>query len=150
MKSVKYYENFSGWKYKWLTCLKGPAGHGTESRTVSTSMWRIMNWGLWLLKCGWVYVRAHFSAWRICNLVWVPRVVCLAVFTEFVGHPLRSRGLVEQNELLATGNRLYLSRQSHVQPLCSLISLTVSFKATAYFFKYWSYRGYWIQKLMGT
>lgn len=25
-----------------------------------------------------------------------------------------------------TGNRLYLSRQSHVQPLCSLISLTLS------------------------
>lgn len=99
MKSAKYYENFSGWKYKWLTCLKGPAGHGTVSHTVSTSMWRVMNWGLWLLKCGWVYVRGHFSAWHICSLVWVSRVVCMAAFTEFLGHLLCSHGPVEQNDL---------------------------------------------------
>lgn len=60
------------------------------------------------------------------NLVWVPRDVCLAVFTEFVGHPLHFHGPVEQNELLATGNRPYLSRQSHVLPLCLLISVTLS------------------------
>lgn len=109
MKSVKYYENFSGWKYKWLTCLKGPAGHGTESRTVSTSMWRIMNWGLWLLKCGWVSACSllhitHIQSW----------VVCLAAFTEIVGHPPQFHGPVEQNELLATGNRLCLSFKTHV------------------------------------
>lgn len=108
-----------------------------------------MNWGLRLLKCGWVDVRAHFSAWHICNLVWVrvPRVVCLAVFTKFVGHPLRSHGPLEQNELLATGDRLTLSRQSHVQPLCSLLSVTPCFKAALYCCNCWSCRWYWTQKI---
>lgn len=71
-------------------------------------------------------MHAHFSAWHTCNLVRVPRVVRLAVFPEFVGHPLRSHGPVGQNELLATVNRLYLSHHPHVQPLCSLISVKLS------------------------
>lgn len=52
VKSEKNTKELSGWKHRWLTCLDGPAGHSSESCMVSRSMWRIMNWGLWLLKCG--------------------------------------------------------------------------------------------------